>query len=163
LRRKFGKTLFELAKKDKKIVLLVGDIGYGIFEDFRKNLPNRFFNMGICEQSLISAASGIALEGLKPWVYTITPFLIERPFEQIKLDINQQKANVKLVGFADYPNLGPTHQELINKNTMKLFKNIKSYFPKDSNETERVIKECSRLNEPCFISLKSDKKIEKKW
>ena len=90
MRRKFGKLINELAKKDKKIVLLVGDIGYGIFDDFRKENPNRFFNLGICEQSLIGAASGMALEGLKPWVYTITPFLIERPFEQIKLDIDSK-------------------------------------------------------------------------
>ena len=109
MRRKFGKLINELAKKDEKIVLLVGDIGYGIFDDFRKDNPNRFFNLGICEQSLIGAASGMALEGLKPWVYTITPFLIERPFEQIKLDIDQQNVNVNLVGFADYPELGPTH------------------------------------------------------
>ena len=91
-------VLHELFIKIKKL-LKVGDIGYGIFDDFRKNHPNRFINMGICEQSLISVAAGMSLEGLKPWVYTITPFLIERPFEQIKLDINQQKANVKLVGF----------------------------------------------------------------
>ena len=84
--------------------------------------------MGICEQSIIGVAAGMALEGLKPWVYTITPFLIERPFEQIKLDIDQQKVNVSLVGFADYPNLGPTHSELNAKKLMSLFKNIKSYF-----------------------------------
>ncbi len=93
MRRKFGKLINELAYKDKKIVLIVGDIGYGIFDDFRKNHPKRFFNLGICEQSIIGVASGMALNGLKPWVYTITPFLIERPFEQIKLDIDQQKAN----------------------------------------------------------------------
>ena len=74
MRRKFGKIIFELAKKDKKIVLVVGDIGYGIFDDFRENFPQRFFNLGICEQSIIGMASGMALEGLKPWVYTITPF-----------------------------------------------------------------------------------------
>ena len=136
MRRKFGKLINELAKKDKKIVLLVGDIGYGIFDDFRKENPNRFFNLGICEQSLIGAASGMALEGLKPWVYTITPFLIERPFEQIKLDIDQQNVNVNLVGFADYPELGPTHSETDGKKLMSLFKNIKSFFPKNSDETE---------------------------
>ena len=76
--------------------MLVGDIGYGIFDEFRKNHPKKFFNLGICEQSLIGVAAGMALEGLKPWVYTITPFLIERPFEQIKLDVNEQKTNVKL-------------------------------------------------------------------
>ena len=79
MRRRFGKLINELAKKDKKIVLLVGDIGYGIFDDFRKDNPKRFFNLGICEQSLIGVASGMSLEGLKTWVYTITPFLIERP------------------------------------------------------------------------------------
>ena len=110
MRRKFGKILFEIEKKDKKIFLLVGDIGFGIFDDFRKEHPDRFLNLGICEQSLIGFASGMALQGLKPWVYTIT-LLIERPFEQVKLD-QSTKANVKLVGFADYPSLGPSHSEL---------------------------------------------------
>ena len=130
MRRRFGKIITELAKNDDKIYLLVGDIGYRVFDDFRKLHPKRFFNLGICEQSLISVASGMAIEGLKPWVYTITPFLIERPFEQIKLDIDQQKSNVKLVGFADYPSLGPSHSEINAKKTMKVFKNIKSFFPK---------------------------------
>ena len=161
--RRFGKLINHLAKKDKKIILLVGDIGYGIFDDFRKNHPKRFFNLGICEQSLIGVASGMALEGLKPWVYTITPFLIERPFEQIKLDIDQQKANVKLVGFADYPTLGPSHSELNGKKLVKLFKNIKSFFPKDSIQTQKVVLECYKKKGPTFISLKSDKKIGKNW
>ena len=161
MRRKFGQIINNLAIKDKKIVLLVGDIGYGIFNDFRKNHPNRFFNMGICEQSLIGTAAGMALEGLKPWVYTITPFLIERPFEQIKLDIDQQNVNVKLVGFADYPNLGPTHQELNAKKLMSLFKNIKSYYPKNSSETSNYVQKIYKQNGPSFISLKSDKNIKK--
>ena len=101
------------------------------------------------------------MQGLKPWVYTITP-LIERPFEQIKLDIDQQKSNVKLVGFADYPSLGPTHSELNAKKTMKLFKNIKSYFPKDSKETKLAVNKCYNKFGPTFISLKTDKKIVKK-
>lgn len=161
MRRKFGKLINELANKDKKILLIVGDIGYGIFDDFRRNHPNRFYNMGICEQSIIGFAAGLALENMKPWVYTITPFLIERPFEQIKLDIDQQKANVKLVGYADYPNLGPTHSEIVNKSTMSLFKNIKSYYPKDSSYTEKAIFSSYKKKGPCFISLKSDKKIKK--
>ena len=156
MRRKFGKILNELAKKDKKIVLLVGDIGYGIFNDFREDFPDRFFNMGICEQSIIGAASGMALEGLQPWVYTITPFLIERPFEQIKLDIDHQNVNVNLVGYADYPTLGPTHMELDGKKTMELFKNIKSFFPLDSNETEKMTIKANQIEGPAFISLKID-------
>tara|TARA_Y100000816_G_C26064686_1_gene559452 strand:+ start:994 stop:1482 length:489 start_codon:yes stop_codon:yes gene_type:complete len=162
MRRKFGKLISELAEKDKKIVLIVGDIGFGIFNDFRKSHPKRFYNLGICEQSIIGFASGLALEGLKPWVYTITPFLIERPFEQVKLDIDQQKANVNLVGFADYPTLGPSHAELNAKKLMKLFKNIKSYFPKNSLETEKFTKQMSKNKGPCFMSLKTDKYL-KNW
>ena len=163
MRRRFGKIINELAKKDKKIVLIVGDIGYGIFDDFRKDNPEKFFNLGICEQSIISCAAGMAIEGLKPWVYTITPFLIERPFEQIKLDIDQQNLNVNLVGFADYPTLGPSHSELDAKKLMSLFKNIKSFFPKDSNETEKFINKSYKNKGPNFINLKSDKNFNKNW
>lgn len=158
MRYAFGKFISQLADKDKKIVLIVGDIGYGIFDEFRKKHNNRFINLGICEQSLISVASGMALEGLKPWVYTITPFLIERPFEQVKLDIDQQNVNVNLVGFADYPTLGPTHQEIDAKKLMSLFSNIKSFFPKNSRETVSFAKKASILQCPCFISLKQNPK-----
>ena len=123
MRNRFGKIISQLADDNDKIVILVGDIGYRVFDDFRDKYPERFINMGICEQSIISAASGMALEGFQPWVYTITPFLIERPFEQIKLDIDHQNVNVNLVGYADYPTLGPTHTELDGKKTMELFKN----------------------------------------
>ncbi len=163
MRRRFGKLISELAKKDQKIVLLVGDIGYGIFDDFRKQHPKRFFNLGICEQSLLGTAAGMSLEGLKPWVYTITPFLIERPFEQLKLDIDQQNVNVKLVGFADYPKLGPTHSETNAEKIMELFKNIKPFFPKNSQETENAVLECHKNIGPNFISLKTDKEIGKNW
>ena len=158
MRHAFGKYISQLADKDKKIVLLVGDIGYGIFDDFRKKHNNRFINLGICEQSLIGVASGMSLEGLKPWVYTITPFLIERPFEQIKLDINQQNVNVNLVGFADYPTLGPSHKEIDAKKLMSLFTNIKSFFPKNSKETINFVKKASISKGPCFISLKQNPK-----
>ena len=163
MRRRFGKVINELAKKDDKIVLIVGDIGYGVFDDFRKEHPEKFFNLGICEQSMISFASGVALEGLKPWVYTITPFLIERPFEQIKLDIDQQNVNVNLVGFADYPTLGPSHAELDGKKLMELFKNIDSFFPKNSDETESATFQSYKKDGPTFISLKSDTTIGKNW
>ena len=163
MRRRFGKIINELARKDDKIVLVVGDIGYGVFDEFRKEHPKKFFNFGICEQSIISVSSGMALEGLKPWVYTITPFLIERPFEQIKLDIDQQNVNVNLVGFADYPTLGPSHAELDGERLMKLFKNIESFFPKNSDETESAIYQSYKSDGPSFISLKSDITIGKKF
>ncbi|RTY38348.1 hypothetical protein EKD02_04475 [Chlorobium phaeovibrioides] len=156
MRRRFGTIIAELAARDEKIYVIAGDIGYRVFDEFRERFPDRFINMGICEQSMIGVAAGMALEGLKPWVYTITPFLIERPFEQVKLDIDQQKVNVKLVGFADYPHLGPTHTELNGKELMRLFRNITAYFPADGDETEAMLTEAYASEGPAFISLKSD-------
>ena len=68
MRRTFGKVITELADRDEKIHVLVGDIGYRVFDEFREKHPDRFINMGICEQSMIGVSAGMALEGLKPWV-----------------------------------------------------------------------------------------------
>lgn len=160
MRREFGKVITELAEKDGKVVLIVGDIGYRTFDDFIAKFPNRFFNFGVCEQSIISAASGMALEGLKPYVYTITPFLIERPFEQIKIDIDEQNVNVKLVGYADYPTQGPTHAEINGRGLMGLLKNVASYFPANSDETRKAVYESFNSQKPAFISLKKDSSIK---
>jgi len=157
MRRAFAKALNTIAGKDDAVYLLVGDIGYGVFDEFRRRFPERFINMGICEQSMIGVAAGMALEGLKPYVYAITPFLIERPFEQVKLDIDQQNVNVKLVGYADYPGQGPTHAELDATGLMALFSNIVSYFPNGSKETEDALEESYASGRPTFISLKKDR------
>tara|TARA_B100000787_G_C16184283_1_gene293681 strand:+ start:76 stop:582 length:507 start_codon:yes stop_codon:yes gene_type:complete len=156
MRSRFGEVISKLADENEDIIVIVADIGYRVFDDFRDKYPERFINMGICEQSIISVASGMALEGLQPWVYTITPFLIERPFEQIKLDINHQNVNVNLVGYSDYPTLGPTHEELNAREMMKLFKNIESFFPSNSDETEKMIYQAYERQGPSFISLKSN-------
>ncbi len=161
MRDEFANVMAELAEKDKDVYLIVADYGHELFDKFGKKFPQQYLNLGICEQSIISISAGMALEGLKPYVHTITPFLIERPFEQIKLDIDQQNTNVKLIGFADYPKQGPTHAELDAPKLMSLFKNIKSYFPKNSEETRQALIEASQTNAPAFISLKKDKTKEK--
>ena len=161
MRRSFGKIITELADRDEKIYVIVGDIGYRVFDEFRQKHPDRFINMGICEQSMIGVSAGMALEGLNPWVYTITPFLIERPFEQVKLAIDQQNVNVKLVGYSDYPTLGPTHTELNGKKLMQVFKNITSYFPKNGDETQKVTYQAYEKKGPAIISLKSDPSLSR--
>src|SRR4030043_320552 len=134
MRNEFSKFIAEIGEKDDKVVLIIGDFGFRIIDEFKAKFPGRVFNFGICEQSMIGAAAGMALEGLKPYVYTITPFLIERPFEQVKLDIDEQNVNVKLVGYADYPDQGPTHAELDARGLMSLLNNIECYTPKNAKE-----------------------------
>ena len=153
MRKVFGKLIVDLAKKDKKIVLITGDVEHEM-EIFKKKFPKRFFNMGLCEQSMISLAAGIASEGLIPIVYSITPFLLERPFEQIKIDIDEQNLKVILVGYADYPTHGPTHSALNAKKLVSIFKNIEGYFPKSQNETKQAILRSYKQKKPSIICLK---------
>ena len=79
MRRRFGTIIADLAARDEKIYVIAGDIGYRVFDEFREMFPDRFINMGICEQSMIGVAAGMALEGLKPWVYTLSLIHISEP------------------------------------------------------------------------------------
>ena len=161
MRREFGKALVELAEEDSDLYLIVGDTGHGIFDEFKARFPDRYFNFGLCEQSMISVAAGMALEGLHPVVYAITTFLMERPWEQVKIDVNEQQAKVMLVGYADYPDFGPTHNAANMKGLASLLKNVRSYFPENSQETREAVYEAHGLQGSAFISLKEDKKLRK--
>ena len=159
MRNAFADVLFDLMKKDRDIILITGDIGFKVFSKIIEQFPDRYINIGICEQSMIGVAAGMALMGMKPYVYTITPFLVERPFEQIKIDIDMNNVNVKLIGYDDYPGQGDTHAVTDDASFMKVFKNIKSYWPRDSDETIDAVKESYQLECPTFMRLKEDKKL----
>jgi transketolase len=155
MRRIFGKTIEELAERDEKIILLTGDVEQAM-EIYKERFPDRFFNLGLCEQTMIGISAGMALEGLRPVVYSITPFILERPFEQLKIDIDQQNVPVMLIGYADYPTHGPTHRPLNAEGLAAVFQNIKGYFPKNSAETREAMIGAYERKEPAFISLKRD-------
>jgi len=111
MRVQLTKTMMDIGKNDK-VVLLVGDIGVFGLRHFKEAYPNRFYNIGICEQSMMSLSAGLALAGLIPIVHSITPFVTERCFEQIKDDFCYQKlgGNIVSVGSCfDYAGLGCTH------------------------------------------------------
>jgi len=156
MRRMFGKWILKKAREDNTVILIVGDIGYGIFDKFREEFPDRFINIGICEQSMVSIAAGLALQGLKPYIYTITPFLIERPYEQIKVDIVCNNANVKLIGYDDYPKQGPTHCCATNPCEFLKSLCIDVYSPKNSEQTKKFLNEIYDKNGPAFMHLRKD-------
>ncbi len=97
-RRVFIDTLIELAEKDDKIVLIVPDVGFNYIEKFQERFPNRYFNFGVTEQSTVMIAVGLALSGLKPYVYSMINFVLFRPAEMVRNGIVCHKANVKLIG-----------------------------------------------------------------
>jgi transketolase len=155
MRRAFGKALMDISAIDGNIVLMTGDVEQEMAA-FKQNYPKRFFNLGLTEQSMISMSAGMALEGLRPICYSITPFLLERPFEQIKIDIDEQNLPVLLVGYADYPTHGPTHRPLNAEVLCDCFKNIQSYFPRTYDEAYDNMMQAYQSNQPSFISLKRD-------
>jgi len=154
MRKQFGKTIVQIAEKDENIVLLIGDVE-GAMEEYKERWPERFFNLGLCEQSMISIAAGMALEGLRPVVYSITSFLIERPFEQIKIDIDEQNLPVILIGYADYPTHGSTHRPLNAEGLVALFRNIRGYFPRNADETKKAMLDAYLMGTPAIICLKN--------
>lgn len=155
MRKAFGKTIVKLAEKDPTIVLLTGDVEQEM-DEFKEKFPDRFFNLGLCEQTITSMAAGLAIDGMRPVVYSITPFVIERPYEQVKIDIDEQNLPVMLIGYSDYPTHGPTHRPLNPERLATVFKNVQSYFPRNAFETEKSMLDAYLIKSPCMIYLKKD-------
>lgn len=155
MRKQFGKTIVRLAEKDPTIVLIACDVLQEM-DEFIKRFPDRFYNFGLTEQSTIGIAAGMAMGGLRPVVYTLTPFLLERPFEQVKLDIDEQRMPVMLIGNSDYPTHGPTHRPLDAEGLCALLKNTKSYFPRSAHETEKAMLDSYLMRVPSIICLKNE-------
>lgn len=104
--------LLEHAREDERIVLLVGDMGFGAIDNFKRELPHRIFNFGIMEQGMVGIAAGMAMSGLTPVVYSIVNFLVFRALEQVRNDVVIQNVNVKFIstGVNDYFKfLGSSH------------------------------------------------------
>ena len=87
MRNAFAKEITTLAELDSRIVLLSGDIGNRLFDDFKSSYPDRFYNCGIAEANMVGVAAGLALSGMRPVCYTITPFITYRCLEQIRIDV----------------------------------------------------------------------------
>lgn len=112
LRKQFFSTLLNLFPEDERLFLLLGDIGVHGFRSLLTDFPKRAMNIGILEQSMIGVSAGLASEGFIPVVHTIAPFMIERAYEQIKIDLAYQQLGANLVSVGasfDYAGLGCTH------------------------------------------------------
>ncbi len=156
MRNTFAKELLNLAKKDKDIVLLSGDIGNRMFDELKENCPNQFLNCGIAEANMMSMASGMALSGARPVIYTITPFTTLRCFEQIKIGVCYHKAPVIIVGTGSglsYAELGPTHHSLEDIAILKTIPDINILAPADSIELSYFLKESLTLQMPTYIRI----------
>jgi transketolase len=153
IRQQFADTMLEVGQKDPNLVVLLGDISHFIMQPFANACPGRFYNIGICEPTIVSMAAGLAKVGFYPVVHTIAPFILERSFEQLKLDFcyQQMPGNLISVGSAfDYSNLGCTHHCYDDFALMKSLPNTQIFYPASCNEFDILFKKS--YNNP-FLTL----------
>ena len=139
MRNTFIKSLTKLASKNKKIVLVVGDLGFSVVEEFKKKFPDRFYNAGVAEQNMATLAAGLASEGFKVFTYSIANFPTFRCAEQIRNDIDYHNLSVTTVtvgGGLAYGNLGYSHHAIQDYGLMRLFPNMTILSPGDPIEVE---------------------------
>jgi len=158
-RREFIDTLIELAEKDPKIVLIIPDVGFNYMDDFQKRFPDRLFNLGVTEQSTMIIAAGMALSGLKPYVYSMINFVTFRPYEALRNAICLHHANVKILGVKGsegYKFLGFSHNLIAENEEIKVLEqlpNFKSFIADTPQKVKKVILETYKINSPCYIRL----------
>ena len=160
IREEFAKQIFELGKKNKNLVVMVGDISHGIFKDFRSFFPDRYYNIGICESSMTNVAAGLSKVGLNPVIHTISPFLIERSYEQIKLDFGYQKQPINIVtvgGAFDYSKLGCSHHCYTDVSLISHFKNSNIITPGSNIEFKKLFKNVYKKNKINYFRLPENK------
>jgi transketolase len=143
MRKQFRDTIMDLSTYDDKIVMVLGDVSVYLFNDFKEKYPDRFYNMGICENTLISVAAGLSSQGFFPFVHTIAPFVTERSFEQIKLDMcyNQFGANIASCGASfDYAWDGATHHSYTDLAILRMLPHIEVIQPGSRKEVDVLIR-----------------------
>jgi transketolase len=152
MRKEFGKVISELLIKDPRVFLLSADMDFGLFNNIQAQKLTHAINTGLREQATIGIAAGMALQGLKPYIYGITPFVLDRVAEQLKLDVGQQKVDVKIISYWDYPTGGPTHLTENPKDLCRLL-GIRFFEPRDPAETRQILMETYLDTKPAFFYL----------
>lgn len=156
MRDAFIAGLIELAKKDNRISLLTGDLGFGVVEKFSSEFPDRFWNCGVAEQSMMSIAAGLAKSGMRPFVYSIANFPTFRCLEQIRNDVCYHNLPVTIVsvgGGLGYGTLGYTHHGIEDIAALRSLPNISIYSPADPRETQEILKIINTEEKPAYLRL----------
>ena len=156
MRNVFISELLKLAREDERILLITGDLGYGVVDEFARELPKQFLNFGINEQSMMGAAAGMAQQGLKPFVYSIGNFPTFRCLEQIRNDVCYMNLDVTIVavgaGFA-YGTAGYSHHLIEDISALSALPNLRIYSPADVLETRLVTSLIAKRKGPQYLRL----------
>lgn len=157
MRNTFIKQLISEAEHNNKIVLIVGDVGYSVVEEFQQKFPDRFYNAGIAEQNMASMAAGLASSGFHVFIYSIANFPTFRCAEQIRNDIGYHNLTVSIVSVGagvSYGNLGYSHHAIQDLGLMRLFPEFLIAAPGDPLETAACLQYICNNPSPSYIRLK---------
>lgn len=157
-RKIFFEELIKLAEKDEKIVLIIPDVGFSFTEEFQAKFPSRYYNFGVTEQSCVVIASAMALDGWKPYVYSMINFVLFRPAEMVRNAVVHHNANVKLMGVKGsekYKFLGFSHNLSHPLEDVEFCKNIglKACVPETEEKVREDIQTYYENKEPVYIRL----------
>lgn len=156
MRKTCLEMVYKLAKDDNRIFFVGSDLGAGTLQQFKEEMPDRFFMEGISEANVIGMAAGLAMEGKIPYVNTISSFLTRRCFEQVALDLCLHNVNVRLIGNGGglvYAPLGPTHEAIEDLAIMRAIPNMTIVAPADADEVSRLMPLTVNYNGPIYIRL----------
>ncbi len=148
--------VYELARQDPRVVFIGSDLGAGTLDQFRDEMPERFFMEGVTEQNIIGMAAGLAMEGYIPYVNTIATFITRRCFEQVAVDLCLHNLPVRLIGNGGglvYAPLGPTHLAVEDISIMRALPNMTVVAPVDKEEMARFIPQTLDMPGPVYIRL----------
>lgn len=156
MRNAFADELTKLGNVDPRVVMLSGDIGNRLFDKFRAAHPSRFYNCGVAEQNMTGVAAGMALSGMRPITYTITPFVTTRCLEQIRTDICYHDLPVMIVavgGGLSYAGLGPTHHACEDIAFLRAIPNMVVMCPGDAWEVRAAMRAALEQDRPTYIRM----------
>src|SRR3989338_6946333 len=148
--------VYELAKKDPRVIFVGSDLGVGTLKKFKDEMPERYFMEGVNEAFIIGMTAGLALEGKIPYFNTIGTFISRRCFEQVVLDLCLHNANVRLIGSGGglvYAPLGPTHQAIEDIGILRAIPNMTIVAPADAKEMRNFMLTTLEHNGPIYIRL----------
>jgi transketolase len=160
MRDSFIRALTELAQVDPSIVLVNGDLGFGVLTDFIKNYPDQYINAGVAEQNMTAVACGMALEGARAYTYSIANFTILRCLEQLRNDVCYHDANVTAVsvgGGFSYGQLGMSHFATEDLAILRALPNMKVVVPSDPWQAYELTKQLYTTGGPTYLRLDKDK------
>ncbi len=156
MRNAFADEITRLGAADPRVVLLSGDIGNKLFDKFKDRAHGRFYNCGVAEANMMGVAAGMALCGLRPVVYTITPFTTTRCFEQIRVDVCYHRAPVVIVGTGSglsYADLGPTHHSCEDMAILRTLPEMTVLAPGDSHELRVALRAALKHDGPVYMRI----------